>query len=201
MLPSESHEATKGPQPPSYPVMLWLWITLALLTGSFYWWWTKPPATTPPRSCAHWLEISGALEQRATICLRGTRSQKQQSLHKTLQRARPRCVLSTPPPLLGHRSQLFISPKTKGKHRSPCTYQKRELTPSTALLLGFRLKLNKADENALSAIPGIRKGLPKRIVKYRQQHGPFQSINALQEVKGIGAKTVEKLRPFLKIDK
>jgi competence protein ComEA len=37
----------------------------------------------------------------------------------------------------------------------------------------------------------------RRLVAYRQEHGPFKSVDDLINVKGIGPKKLEKLRPFL----
>jgi competence protein ComEA len=39
--------------------------------------------------------------------------------------------------------------------------------------------------------------MAKRVIDYRSQHGNFASVDALQDVKGIGPKTIEKLRPFI----
>ena len=41
---------------------------------------------------------------------------------------------------------------------------------------------------------------PQRIVAERQQ-APFRSVDELQRVHGIGAKTLEKLRPYVKVEK
>ena len=39
--------------------------------------------------------------------------------------------------------------------------------------------------------------MAQRIIDYREQYGEFASVEDLQKVKGIGAKTLEKLRPFV----
>ena len=36
-----------------------------------------------------------------------------------------------------------------------------------------------------------------RIIEYREKHGNFSSVDALTEVKGIGEKTLEKVKPFI----
>ena len=65
--------------------------------------------------------------------------------------------------------------------------------PSTPELLN----INTASAKELQTLPNIGVQMAKRIIAYREQHGKFASVNALQEVKGIGAKTLEKLRPFV----
>ncbi len=42
--------------------------------------------------------------------------------------------------------------------------------------------------------------MAERIIDYREKHGDFSSVDALQNVRGIGKKTLEKLRPFIRAD-
>ena len=57
--------------------------------------------------------------------------------------------------------------------------------------------LNAADSEQLDTLPGIGPALAARIVAYRDEHGPFTKVEQLSNVKGIGARTLEKLRPLL----
>ena len=59
------------------------------------------------------------------------------------------------------------------------------------------LNINTASTEELQTLPNIGEATAQRILDYRTQHGNFTSIDALQNVKGIGAKTLEKLRPFV----
>jgi competence protein ComEA len=74
--------------------------------------------------------------------------------------------------------------------------------PGTRLLtLGLPLDLNRASAEDLEAVPGIGPALARRIVEYRQVHGPFQKIDDLEEkVLGFGKKKVEKIKPYLIIN-
>ena len=65
--------------------------------------------------------------------------------------------------------------------------------PSTPELLN----INTASAEELQTLPNIGGQMAQRIVAYREQHGKFASVDALQDVKGIGVKTLEKLRPFV----
>ncbi len=67
------------------------------------------------------------------------------------------------------------------------------LTPNTPELLN----INTASAEELQTLPNIGVKMAQRIVDYRTQQGKFASVDALQNVKGIGAKTLEKLRPFV----
>ena len=59
------------------------------------------------------------------------------------------------------------------------------------------LNINTASTEELQTLPNIGETTAQRIVDYRTQHGDFTSVDALQNVRGIGAKTLEKLRPFV----
>jgi comEA protein len=67
------------------------------------------------------------------------------------------------------------------------------LAPSTPELLN----INTASAEELETLPNIGARMAQRIVDYREQYGKFASVNALKNVKGIGAKALEKLRPFV----
>lgn len=64
-------------------------------------------------------------------------------------------------------------------------------------LSGQPINLNCANEEALRLLPNVGQALAKRIVAYRQAHGPFTSIKELLEVKGIGLRTLHKLQGWL----
>ncbi len=61
--------------------------------------------------------------------------------------------------------------------------------------------INKATEESLTTVPGIGKVTAERIVKWRETNGPFRRIEDLMKVKGIGDKTFDKLRPYIKVSK
>jgi comEA protein len=60
--------------------------------------------------------------------------------------------------------------------------------------------INTASRADLMRLPGIGASYADRILRYREEHGPFRSVNDLDKVRGIGKKTLEKLRPFIRID-
>lgn len=62
----------------------------------------------------------------------------------------------------------------------------------------FQLDLNKADWPELAQLPGIGQILGQRIVQSRRDEGPYPSHDDLTRVRGIGPKTLEKLRPYLR---
>jgi competence protein ComEA len=64
----------------------------------------------------------------------------------------------------------------------------------------LRIDLNTASEAELVRLPGIGPVMAKRIVEYRKANGPFRQLRDLRRVKGIGAKTYEKIAPLLRIN-
>lgn len=59
------------------------------------------------------------------------------------------------------------------------------------------LNINTASVDELQTLPNIGEATAQRIIDYRTQHGDFSSVDDIQNVRGIGAKTLEKLRPFI----
>jgi competence ComEA-like helix-hairpin-helix protein len=57
--------------------------------------------------------------------------------------------------------------------------------------------VNTAAVRALERIPGIGPVIAARIVEERNANGPFESVDDLARVRGIGAHTVETLRPWI----
>jgi len=62
----------------------------------------------------------------------------------------------------------------------------------------FEVDLNAADWPELAALPGVGETLARRIVESRQKDGPFADHDELRRVRGIGPKTLENLRPYLR---
>lgn len=59
------------------------------------------------------------------------------------------------------------------------------------------IDLNAADACDLDRLPGIGPAKAEAILAYREEHGPFQSVDDLLAVSGIGEVTLENLRPYV----
>lgn len=79
----------------------------------------------------------------------------------------------------GHRGQLIEIDRAE---------------PRTAQYL---VDINRADWPEMVQLPGLGETLAQRIIADRQQHGPFQDIDDLDRVNGIGLRTLERIRPYL----
>ena len=61
------------------------------------------------------------------------------------------------------------------------------------------VNLNTATVAELDAVNGIGPSKASAIVEYRNKNGPFKSVDDLQNVKGFGKKSIDKLRPELTV--
>jgi len=70
---------------------------------------------------------------------------------------------------------------------------------SHKLSAGQTLDVNTASAEELVQLPGVGPSLAQRIVDYRQQNGPFQTVDDLQNVPGIGPSKFDRLAPFVRL--
>lgn len=57
-----------------------------------------------------------------------------------------------------------------------------------------KINLNKADQSELETLPGIGPSKAEAIIEYRENEGPFKTIEDLMLVSGFGEKTFTKLK-------
>ncbi len=79
-------------------------------------------------------------------------------------------------------------------------HQRIDFDRAPPLELQFQIDVNTADWSEFTLLPGIGETLARRVVKHRAQHGPFRSVEQLEEVPGIGPKTMRRIRRFVKVD-
>lgn len=57
--------------------------------------------------------------------------------------------------------------------------------------------MSTADAAALDSLPGIGPATAAAIIAYREEHGPFQSVDELENVSGIGPATMARVRDLV----
>lgn len=62
------------------------------------------------------------------------------------------------------------------------------------------VNLNTATLEQLDTLPGIGPVTAQAILDYREENGPFTSVEELEQVYGIGEKTLEKLRDSVTVE-
>ena len=69
--------------------------------------------------------------------------------------------------------------------------------PTEPSLRPGALELDRATAPEWERLPGIGPSLAARIVADRAERGPFRSPEGLLRVRGIGPRTLERIRPYL----
>ncbi len=59
------------------------------------------------------------------------------------------------------------------------------------------IDINSATKEELILLPGIGEAFAERIIMFRDDHGPFATVEGLRAVRGIGPATIAKIRPFI----
>lgn len=63
----------------------------------------------------------------------------------------------------------------------------------------LQIDLNTCERIDLEQLPSVGPKLAHAIHEHRKTRGPFQSIEDLRDVHGIGPNTLDKIRPFLRV--
>ena len=61
------------------------------------------------------------------------------------------------------------------------------------------IDLNTATAQELESLPGIGPVMAGRIIAHREANGPFASVDGVENVPGIGPKTLESIRPMVTV--
>jgi len=60
-----------------------------------------------------------------------------------------------------------------------------------------KLNINTATAQELEALPGVGEVIAARIVTYREQNGPFRSVDDLIHVEGISDRAIDRIRDLV----
>jgi competence ComEA-like helix-hairpin-helix protein len=154
-----------------------LFVLVSLLVGAAYRSWIGPDGPT-------FVERLRVMEERAEIRDEGGRDARSLASGSGPGDRSP--GLRAESPADGGGATGSLTPATRaGLHRSE--------TPP----LG-RLDVDRATAAEFERLPGIGPALAARIVTDRSSNGPFGTPAGLLRVRGIGPKTLERLRPFLR---
>ena len=68
------------------------------------------------------------------------------------------------------------------------------------LIAGEKINLNTATLEELTKLKRIGPVYAQRIIDYREKHGPFERIEDLMKVKGIGQKTFDTNKDMITVE-
>lgn len=92
-----------------------------------------------------------------------------------------------------HDEEQIYVPQ-KGEESPPVGPPSGSSLPSPSSQEGDKVNINTATVEELSTLPGIGPTKAQCIIDYRTANGPFQSIEDIKNVRGIGDATFEKLK-------
>jgi competence ComEA-like helix-hairpin-helix protein len=72
-------------------------------------------------------------------------------------------------------------------------------SPTTGLGASRLINLNAASAAELELLPGIGPALASRIIEHRTTRGPFKTVDELEGVKGIGPRTLARIRDLVTV--
>jgi competence ComEA-like helix-hairpin-helix protein len=78
-------------------------------------------------------------------------------------------------------------------------FDSEQLTQILQDLASNPLNINRVTTDNLLLIPGVNLQLARAIVNYRDDVKPFETIEELTEVSGIGPATLERMRPYVSV--
>jgi competence protein ComEA len=77
---------------------------------------------------------------------------------------------------------------------------KEGATPSNETLASMeKININQADAKALTTLKGVGKDRAVKIIEYREKNGPFEKVEDIMKVKGIGKKIFEQNKNVLSV--
>jgi len=71
------------------------------------------------------------------------------------------------------------------------------MIPSLEPVVTFPVNINTGGVADLDQLPGVGPSLAQSIIAYRDANGPFESLEELLQVPGIGPRTFEAIKPFI----
>lgn len=114
-------------------------------------------------------------------------------------------------------SETFPSPRARGTSEFDYARSDSEFLARTRVLDSLRsdrpaearpdpgsrttslINVNTASQYELMELPGIGEKYAQRIIRFRQEHGAFRTVEELIAVHGIGPRTLERIRPFITV--
>ena len=101
-------------------------------------------------------------------------------------------------------SRLTHNPHTSEKNREEISSDEisisttpNEKTKSVVKIKQNSIDINTAAKKELEKLPRIGPAMASRIIEYRETKGFFKSLDELTNVKGIGKKTLNLIKPYL----
>ncbi len=108
-------------------------------------------------------------------------------------------TVSTSRPAMASASQAVrpLDQPVPGPVEELRSQEKAPADPHPARQAAPLVDLNQATVSDLEALPGIGPKLAQRVIEHRDERGPFRTVEDLRQVRGIGRKKFDRLRPHV----
>lgn len=106
----------------------------------------------------------------------------------------------------GNRVQVPAQTRIETPSSSTATRSNVEISPFEAtsppedLPTSTLININTASQHDLESLSGIGPATALKIITFREENGPFASIEEIQKVSGIGPVTFENIKTFITVD-
>lgn len=99
-------------------------------------------------------------------------------------------------------SRIYVPAKGEGatsgaNTTGPAMHSGSSAGRRTSSTSGVTVNINTAGLDELDLLPGVGPVTAQKIIDYRRQIGRFTSVDQLLDVKGIGPKKLEQMRPYV----
>ncbi len=101
-----------------------------------------------------------------------------------------------------HRKNYYKKPPLEFHNHTPNTVLNRNVPDSIKTEEKkqiIKININTATYEELLKIPHIGPKKARSIIIYRRIHGPFRKIEDLMKIKGIGKKTLQKIKNYIEL--
>jgi competence protein ComEA len=131
------------------------------------------------------IEVAGGFSTEANTAQLNLAASLEDGSHLLVPAQPPIETLSSTPPPTAKGEETPIKPVSPATSESDAQ---------------FPVNINTASQAELETLSGIGPATAQKIIAFREENGPFTSIEEIQKVSGIGPVTFENIKGFIVVD-
>ncbi len=144
----------------------------------------------------HYVEVAGSAPYRGVCAFRATPVTLRDLVRRASKGKEP-FGFSGPQPdrLLPSGARVVFTCDGRGRQG----VRIERMNAFTRMTLGLPVSVNLASQEGLTALPGLGPALSEALVEHRRRTGPFERVEDLLEVHGIGAVLLKRMKPHIRV--